>query len=137
MSEAYQSLTHSRWNCKYHVVFVPKRRVVYERSCPCRLRINLPGSPVDRHRGKKVWTRELSWPLSSPLSPGEALAAGRPPHVTDSGHLPVLCSTPTPCSQPHGLRPGRHTEEQHLAQCPDVVRQSSGHGGRLRLPAFG
>jgi putative transposase len=26
MSEAYQSLTHSRWNCKYHVVFVPKRR---------------------------------------------------------------------------------------------------------------
>jgi REP element-mobilizing transposase RayT len=25
-SEAYQSLTHSRWNCKYHVVFVPKRR---------------------------------------------------------------------------------------------------------------
>ena len=23
MSEAYQSLTHSRWNCKYHVVFVP------------------------------------------------------------------------------------------------------------------
>ena len=26
MSELYQSLTHSRWNCKYHVVFVPKRR---------------------------------------------------------------------------------------------------------------
>jgi putative transposase len=26
MSEAYQSLTHSRWNCKYYVVFVPKRR---------------------------------------------------------------------------------------------------------------
>src|SRR4029450_6870070 len=26
LSEAYQSLTHSRWNCKYHVVFVPKRR---------------------------------------------------------------------------------------------------------------
>jgi putative transposase len=26
MSEAYQSLMHSRWNCKYHVVFVPKRR---------------------------------------------------------------------------------------------------------------
>jgi REP element-mobilizing transposase RayT len=23
MSELYQSLTHSRWNCKYHVVFVP------------------------------------------------------------------------------------------------------------------
>ena len=24
MSNAYQSLTHSRWDCKYHVVFVPK-----------------------------------------------------------------------------------------------------------------
>jgi putative transposase len=26
MSIAYQSLSHSRWDCKYHVVFVPKRR---------------------------------------------------------------------------------------------------------------
>jgi putative transposase len=26
MSNAYQSLAHSRWHCKYHVVFVPKRR---------------------------------------------------------------------------------------------------------------
>ena len=26
MLDAYQSLSHSRWNCKYHVVFVPKRR---------------------------------------------------------------------------------------------------------------
>ena len=26
MSELYQSLAHSRWNCKYPVVFVPKRR---------------------------------------------------------------------------------------------------------------
>ena len=26
MSEMYQSLSHSKWNCKYHVVFVPKRR---------------------------------------------------------------------------------------------------------------
>src|SRR5262249_1384912 len=26
MSEAYQSLTHSRWHCQYHVVLVPKRR---------------------------------------------------------------------------------------------------------------
>ncbi|MFY9222424.1 MAG: IS200/IS605 family transposase [Blastocatellia bacterium] len=31
MSEMYQSLAHSRWNCKYHVVFIPKRRqkVIY------------------------------------------------------------------------------------------------------------
>lgn len=26
MSDRYQSLSHSRWNCKYHVVCVPKRR---------------------------------------------------------------------------------------------------------------
>ena len=26
MSELYQSLVHSKWDCKYHVVFVPKRR---------------------------------------------------------------------------------------------------------------
>ncbi len=26
MSEVYQSLSHSRWDCVYHVIFVPKRR---------------------------------------------------------------------------------------------------------------
>ena len=26
MSALSQSLAHARWNCKYHVVFVPKRR---------------------------------------------------------------------------------------------------------------
>ena len=26
MSETYQSLSHSKWDCKYHVVFVPNRR---------------------------------------------------------------------------------------------------------------
>jgi putative transposase len=26
MSDTYQSLAHSRWNCKYHIVFGPKRR---------------------------------------------------------------------------------------------------------------
>lgn len=31
MSELYQSLSHSRWDCKYHIVFVPKfrRKVLY------------------------------------------------------------------------------------------------------------
>jgi putative transposase len=31
MSEVYQSLSHSRWDCKYHVIFVPKhrRKVLY------------------------------------------------------------------------------------------------------------
>ena len=26
MSDLYQSLAHSKWDCKYHVIFVPKRR---------------------------------------------------------------------------------------------------------------
>ncbi len=26
MSELYQSLSHSKWDCKYHVIFVPKHR---------------------------------------------------------------------------------------------------------------
>jgi len=26
MSELYQSLSHSKWDCKYHLVFVPKYR---------------------------------------------------------------------------------------------------------------
>jgi putative transposase len=26
MSDLYQSLSHSKWDCKYHVVFVPKKR---------------------------------------------------------------------------------------------------------------
>ncbi len=26
MSEVYRSLSHSKWDCKHHVVFVPKRR---------------------------------------------------------------------------------------------------------------
>ena len=26
MTEMYQSLSHSRWDCKYHIVFIPKRR---------------------------------------------------------------------------------------------------------------
>jgi putative transposase len=26
MSDLYRSLSHSRWVCKYHVVFIPKRR---------------------------------------------------------------------------------------------------------------
>ena len=26
MSNMYQSLSHSRWDCKYHIVFVPKYR---------------------------------------------------------------------------------------------------------------
>ena len=26
VKQSYQSLAHSKWDCKYHVVFIPKRR---------------------------------------------------------------------------------------------------------------
>jgi putative transposase len=26
VNQSYQSLSHSKWNCKYHVVFIPKKR---------------------------------------------------------------------------------------------------------------
>jgi REP element-mobilizing transposase RayT len=32
MSEFYQSLSHSKWDCKYHVVFVPKYSGSYSRE---------------------------------------------------------------------------------------------------------
>ena len=38
MSDVYQSLAHSKWDCKYHVVFVPKRR---RRRSPARSADNL------------------------------------------------------------------------------------------------
>ena len=106
-------------------------------SCTCPMRINIAGSPVDRQRVKKSYKRGLSWPPSGPLTPGDALDAGR----VDARRLlrppPLAASHHPACSPPYWLRPRRHAKQQHLAQRPDVIRQSSGHGGRPRLPALG
>jgi len=34
--DRYESLSHTRWDCKYHVIFIPKcrRRVIYEQLRP-------------------------------------------------------------------------------------------------------
>src|SRR5262249_13444731 len=45
--------------------------------CTCTLRINTPGSLVDRLRTKKVYMSGLSWPPSGPLTHVDALDAGR------------------------------------------------------------
>ncbi len=47
------------------------------RPCTCTLRINIPGSPTDRHRGKKSYKRGLSWHPSGPFTPGDALKTSR------------------------------------------------------------
>jgi putative transposase len=49
MSELYQSLSHSKWDCKYHVVFVPKRR----RKIIFGLTRRQLGRSSTRWRGKK------------------------------------------------------------------------------------
>ena len=42
----YQSLSHTRWDCKYHVVFIPKRRkkrIFGELRSPSRGDVPRPG----------------------------------------------------------------------------------------------
>src|SRR6266478_7418967 len=106
-------------------------------SCTCTLRINTPGSPTDRHKDKKVYMRGLSWPLSGPRTPGDALDAGR----VDARRLlrppPLAASHHPACSHPCGLRPRRHAEQEHLTEGPDMVGQPRGHGWCLGLPALG
>ena len=46
-------------------------------SCTCPMRINIAGSPVDRQKVKKFYTRGLSWPPSGPVTPGDALKTSR------------------------------------------------------------
>src|SRR5262249_20579152 len=62
------------------------------------LRVNTSGSPVNRYRAKKVWTRGLSWHPGDPLPPGDGFDADRadtrrplrPPPLTASHHRGML-----------------------------------------------
>jgi hypothetical protein len=136
-----------RWPCCVTVRPILTR--VRARSCTSWLRIivlpvvYLP--TADKYcrlthqssKGQKGLCEGLSWHPSVPLPPGGALEAGR----VDARRLlrppPLAASHHSACSHPCWLRPGRHTEEQHLAQRPDVIGQPRGHGRRLGLPAFG
>ena len=91
-----------RRECLDHVMLLHE----HHRSCTCTLRINTLGSPTDRHKNKKVYMRGLSWHPSGPLTPVDALEAGRadarrlrrPPHLATSTTL--RAHTPTGCG--HG-----------------------------------
>ena len=85
-------------------------------SCPCALRLNTTGSPADRHKGKKVWMRGGSWPPSGPLTPGDALQAGRAGARHPAGLLLLLFPTTTVCSYPRWLGPRRHAKQEHLPE---------------------
>src|SRR5215470_10796409 len=62
------------------------------------MRVKTRGLPGDCHKGKKVYTRGLSWPPSGLLTPGDAFDAGRadvrrllrPPHRAASHHHSLL-----------------------------------------------
>ena len=65
------------------------------RPCTCTLRINIAGSPVDRYRDKKVYTRGLVWYPSGPFT---LVTPSKPAvwaHIACAGPLPVLLPTTT------------------------------------------
>ena len=71
MSEAYQSLTHSRWNCKYHVVFVPKRR---RKALFGHIRQAL--GPIFHELAERIGRRAIVVILSDLFDEVESLLAG-------------------------------------------------------------
>jgi hypothetical protein len=82
--------------------------------CTCTLRINTTGSPLDRHKDKKAWTRGRSWPPSGPLTPGDALDAGRvdarpPPQAPSSGGFLPPWRAHAPAGWGHGGTRNRST----------------------------
>src|SRR5499427_10341694 len=82
--------------------------------------------------------RRLSWHPSGPLTPGDALEAGRvDAHRRLSGCLPWLLPITSASSHPRWLRPRRHAKEQDCAHAPDMVRQPRRHRWLLGLPPLG
>src|SRR5712691_8184569 len=72
------------------------------------MRINIAGSPVDRQRVKKFYTRGLSWHPSGPFTPGDTLKTSRadtptPASAHGNPSLPLLRSLPhAPAGGGHG-----------------------------------
>ena len=68
--DEFESLSHSRWECKYHVVFIPKcrRRTLYK--------------PLRPHLGEVF--RELARRRESRIEEGHLM----------SDHVPMLISIP-------------------------------------------
>ena len=83
----------------------------YRGSCTCPMRINIAGSPVDRQRVKKFYTRGLSWHPSGPFTPGDALKTSR-------------ADTPTP----RQLTATRRSLSCSLFLTPALVVATAAHG---------
>lgn len=95
ISEFYENLSHSRWNCKCHVVFVPKRRrrvlfghvrrhlAKFSTLCPSRKSARFSASCRHRERKGKSQRRRISllwaWiPLGDKGAPLDAAMAQLP-----------------------------------------------------------
>jgi hypothetical protein len=111
---------------------------VEARACTCPLRINTTGALVNYYRDKKVYTRGLSWHPSRPFTPRDALKASRADTRLRVSSPPSVAPSPALSSlHLRWLWPRWHAEEQHLAQRPDVIRQSRRHRWRARPPLLG
>ena len=97
--------------------------------CTCTLRLNTTSSLVDRHRGKKAWTRGLSCHPSGPLTPMDALEAGRadarrllgPPHLA-APHEPCLLTPPLAAATAARERAGLLANSRHGPSTPPPSR---------------
>lgn len=65
MPEQYQSMSHSRWDCKYHIVFVPKyrRQVLFGQI---RQRLGPIFHDFSAQRSQAV--SSMKWPVHRPRS---------------------------------------------------------------------
>ena len=107
MSERYQSLAHSKWDCKYHVVFVPKR---WRKAILGNIRRQL--GPVfhtlaqqkecqilEGHLRRTTCTSVSPYPqsMSAPLRPGWARPRRRYPNTSPNCRLiTAMLDEPTP-----------------------------------------
>jgi hypothetical protein len=93
--------------------------------CTCTLRLNTTSSLVDRHRGTKAWTRGLSCHPSGPLTPVDALEAGRadarrllgPPHLA-APHEHCLLTPPLAAATAARERAGLLANSRHGPSTP-------------------
>jgi putative transposase len=102
--DEYESLSHSKWECKYHVVFIPK----------CR-RKTLYGE-LRRHLGKVV--RKLAQQKESRIEEGHLM----PDHV----HMMISIPPKYAVSQVVGFIKGTHGIRSGRAVGRDVAGHHAG-----------
>ena len=95
----YQSLQHTKWECKYHVVFIPKyrKKLIY--------------GELRRHLGQVL--RRLAGQQESLIEEGHLLAGSRARDDLDSAK--VFC----------GAGDRVHQREKRHPHCEELFRESA------------